>query len=237
MAERCRFAFEKQPLSLPEFPVPPGYDLDGYFESVAREGFAARWRELRTWAPSATLAIGWLLPVVFLLAFNKLTVGTTTGYDTTNESTGFTYKTFMNKWNDTLTQLYNQGLYFILPVGLVGLVMALRWSWRAALLLLLWFVPGTLLYMAYYYGRGMPLIGYLRFFTSMLPAAVVAAVWLGHKATCNAASAARARSGGDVARPRRGAGAVGAGRRIGPSAGRPRVRPAIPPPADEHQAS
>ena len=142
-----------------------------------------RWRELRTWLPSATLAIGWLLPVVFLLVFNKLTVGTLTGYDTTNESTGFTYKTFMNKWQDTLGQLYNQGLYFILPVALVGLFMAFRWSWRAALLLTLWFLPGTLLYMAYYYGRGMPLIGYLRFFTSMLPAAVVAAVWMIHKAS------------------------------------------------------
>ena len=144
---------------------------------------AIRWRELRTWAPSATLAIGWLAPVVFLLVFNKLTVGTLTGYDTTNESTGFTYKTFMNKWQDTLGQLYNQGLYFILPLSLIGLFMAFRWSWRAALLLSLWFIPGTLLYMAYYYGRGMPLIGYLRFFTSMLPAAVVAAVWMVHKAS------------------------------------------------------
>ena len=179
--------------------------------ALAASGFATlvvlfhtiRWRELRTWAPSATLAVGWLLPVGFLLAFNKLTVGTLTGYDTTNESTGFTYKTFMNKWQDTLTQLYNQGLYFILPVALVGLVMAFRWSWRAALLLLLWFVPGTLLYMAYYYGRGMPLIGYLRFFTSMLPAAVVAAVWMVHKASADARARDAALAELSDPRPRR----------------------------------
>ncbi len=157
-----------------------------------------RWRELRTWAPAATLAIGWLIPVVFLVAFNKLTVGSITGYDTTNESSGFTYKHFMAKWQDTVNQLYNQGLYFILPVALVGLFMAFRWSWRAGLLLFLWFVPGTLLYMAYYYGRGMPLIGYLRFFTSMLPAAVIAAVWVVHKASVSMrAEAEAAREGVD----------------------------------------
>jgi DNA polymerase-3 subunit alpha len=47
VAERCRFTFEKQPHQLPAFPVPEGYDLDGYFEKVAREGFEARlpqWR-------------------------------------------------------------------------------------------------------------------------------------------------------------------------------------------------
>ncbi len=44
VAERCRFAFEKQPLHLPEFPVPAGYDLDGYFEKVARDGLERRLR-------------------------------------------------------------------------------------------------------------------------------------------------------------------------------------------------
>jgi DNA polymerase-3 subunit alpha len=47
VAERCGFAFEKQPHHLPNFPVPEGYDLDGYFEATAREGFAersVRWR-------------------------------------------------------------------------------------------------------------------------------------------------------------------------------------------------
>ena len=47
VAERCRFSFEKQPLHLPEFPVPEGYDLDGYFEKVARDGLEMRMRKLR----------------------------------------------------------------------------------------------------------------------------------------------------------------------------------------------
>jgi DNA polymerase-3 subunit alpha len=47
IASRCHFAFEKQAHHLPAFPVPDGFDLDGYFEKVARDGFAGRepsWR-------------------------------------------------------------------------------------------------------------------------------------------------------------------------------------------------
>jgi len=50
IAAECRFAFEKQPNHLPDFPVPPGYDLGGYFEKVVRDGFAWRspvWRAER----------------------------------------------------------------------------------------------------------------------------------------------------------------------------------------------
>ena len=42
VAERCRFAFEKQPLQLPNFPVPAGYDVAGYFEKIARDGLLER---------------------------------------------------------------------------------------------------------------------------------------------------------------------------------------------------
>ncbi len=47
VAERCDFTFEKQPLQLPNFPVPDGYDLEAYFEKIARDGFESRmprWR-------------------------------------------------------------------------------------------------------------------------------------------------------------------------------------------------
>jgi DNA polymerase III subunit alpha len=46
VASRCQFSFEKTAHHLPAFPVPEGYDLDGYFEKVARDGFEAR---LPTW--------------------------------------------------------------------------------------------------------------------------------------------------------------------------------------------
>jgi len=47
VAERCRFGFGEPSLQLPEFPVPEGYDIDGYFEKVARDGLELRARELR----------------------------------------------------------------------------------------------------------------------------------------------------------------------------------------------
>ena len=47
VAESCRFTFEEQPLHLPEFPVPDGYDIAGYFEKVARDGLERRMSEIR----------------------------------------------------------------------------------------------------------------------------------------------------------------------------------------------
>ena len=47
IARRCQFPFEQQPHLLPEFPVPEGYNLEDYFEKVARNGFKERselWR-------------------------------------------------------------------------------------------------------------------------------------------------------------------------------------------------
>jgi DNA polymerase-3 subunit alpha len=48
VAARCAFSFEKPTHHLPAFPVPEGYDLDGYFEKVARDGFASRLPAWRT---------------------------------------------------------------------------------------------------------------------------------------------------------------------------------------------
>ena len=49
VAERCHVTIPKGEYHLPEFDVPEGYDLEGYFRKVVREGFArrlGRWREL-----------------------------------------------------------------------------------------------------------------------------------------------------------------------------------------------
>jgi hypothetical protein len=179
--------------------------LLGFFCGSILLLFGVQWRQPRTWLRPVTLAAGWLLPVAALLIFNKLTVGTWTGYDSTNESTGFTWREFARKWSFAVNQLYDTGLFFILPVAVTGLAMAFRWNWRAALLLTLWFWPGTLLYMAYYYGMNMPLIGYLRFFTSMLPAAVIGAVWLIHRASLQEQTdpnrSGSWRAGGSIAAP------------------------------------
>jgi len=47
IAERCNLGLADRSLHLPEFPVPTGYDLDGYLEKIAREGLEMRMRELR----------------------------------------------------------------------------------------------------------------------------------------------------------------------------------------------
>jgi DNA polymerase-3 subunit alpha len=46
IAERCNFKLNKIKNPFPEFQVPDGYTLDSYFEHIAREGFARRWRLL-----------------------------------------------------------------------------------------------------------------------------------------------------------------------------------------------
>jgi DNA polymerase-3 subunit alpha len=42
VADLCEFTFEEQPNHMPDFPVPEGYNLNGYFEKVARDGFEMR---------------------------------------------------------------------------------------------------------------------------------------------------------------------------------------------------
>ena len=113
-----------------------------------------------------------------LLLFNKLAMGSWTGYDTTNESTGFTLKDFQDKWEFMLNQLHSGGLFFIMPIAIFGLGLMFRWSWRLALLMTAWFVPGVLLYTSYYWGNEKPGIAYLRFFLTLFPPVIFAAAWM-----------------------------------------------------------
>ncbi len=49
IARGCQFAFDSQP-QLPAFPVPDGYDLEGYFEKVVRQGYD---RRMQVWKVEA----------------------------------------------------------------------------------------------------------------------------------------------------------------------------------------
>lgn len=137
-------------------------------------------KQWRSWRKAAVPVVAWCVPVLVLLVFNRITMGHWTGYDTTNESTGFTAEHFVNKWQFTIQQLHLYGLFFVLPLGLLGMTVMLasaRW-WKVGLILILWFVPSVLLYMAYYWGQQMPGLAYLRFFLTVYPAAILAAVWV-----------------------------------------------------------
>jgi DNA polymerase-3 subunit alpha len=55
IAERCSVTIPKGENHLPSFGVPDGFTLDGYFEHIAREGFAQRMARLQQLAGSGTL--------------------------------------------------------------------------------------------------------------------------------------------------------------------------------------
>jgi len=137
-----------------------------------------RWRERRTYLRAAVPLLGWLIPVGALLLHNYLTMRAFSGYDATHESSGFTVAEFFRKWEFTAEQLYMFGLFFTAPLGIAGLAMMFRWSWRVALLLTLWLVPALLLYTSYYWGNHLSGVGFLRFFVPLFPPLILAAVWL-----------------------------------------------------------
>jgi hypothetical protein len=105
-------------------------------------------------------------------------MGNWTGYDTTNESDGFSWEYFTDKWDLMLGQIYSTGLFFIVPIGIAGMFLLYRASARVAAVMTLWFVPGVLLYTAYYWGNNTNGVGYLRFFLTLFPPIVVCAAWL-----------------------------------------------------------
>lgn len=141
-----------------------------------------KWRSWRSYFSAAVPVIAWAIPVGALLCFNRLTIGHFTGYDSTNESNGFSLKYFLDKWDFAVNQIYLLGLFVFAPLGVAGLILMFRSNRRAALLLTLWFVPGTLLYTAYYWGGNAPSIAYLRFFLTLFPPLIIAAMYLLHSA-------------------------------------------------------
>lgn len=137
-----------------------------------------RWKSPRSYLRSAVPVLGWMIPCLLLVGFNLGAMGTITGYDTTNESTGFSWTGFADKWQFMLDQLHDFGLYFVFPLAILGLLLLTRWNWMLGTMMLLWFVPGVLLYTAYYWGPRTQGVSYLRFFLTLFPPAVFAAGWL-----------------------------------------------------------
>jgi hypothetical protein len=139
---------------------------------------AIRWRRPKTILRTLIVPAGWILPVGLLALHNWCTIHKLTGYDTTNESTAFTWVGFRDKWELMLHHLYNYAMVFWLPLGVLGVVLLFRASWRFALIITCWFVPVAILYSAYYWGSDLLGIMYLRFFLSMFPAVALGAAFL-----------------------------------------------------------
>jgi 4-amino-4-deoxy-L-arabinose transferase-like glycosyltransferase len=87
-----------------------------------------RWRQMITWAQAAVMLLAWALPVVMLLRHNWVGFHHLTGYDPTNESTGFSWEQFQGNWENMLHQLNELALFFVLPFGLLGLALMFWWK-------------------------------------------------------------------------------------------------------------
>jgi hypothetical protein len=109
---------------------------------------------------------------------NWCTVGHFSGYDATHESSGFSIDNAVRKWDFTIYQLYVFGLFLFAPLGIAGLILMFESERRPALLLALWFVPGALLYTAYYWGDNLQGLAFLRFFLTLFPPLIIAAMFV-----------------------------------------------------------
>jgi hypothetical protein len=145
-----------------------------------------RWRFL---AAIATLA-GWAIPVgvLAIVCWKAFGAPWKTGYSFCREDTGFGLKYFFGdsnavppragNWETLIQQMNHTGLFFLWPLALAGLLAAWGRSWRLGALLALWIVPATALYLCYYWAPGgETTTGYLRFFMSIMPGLILAALW------------------------------------------------------------
>jgi hypothetical protein len=130
------------------------------------------------WRSSWLAIVAWAIPVSALLLFNLHFIGHYTGYDPTNESGGFSWLQFQNKWEFVAQEMYDNSIFFIPAIAIVGIFALFGESRRWGLLLAAWFVPGLLAYTAYYWGGNVFGTGNLRFYLTLFPALILAAIWL-----------------------------------------------------------
>ncbi len=132
----------------------------------------------RAWPRTAVTVAAWAVPVAVLVVYNLHQMGTLTGYDPTNESTGFARANLAVNWETMARELAGTGLFFTLPFAVLGIIAAARDQPRTAVLLAAWAGPNLLLYSAYYWAPDDASISYLRFTLTVFPA-LAAAVVLG----------------------------------------------------------
>lgn len=133
---------------------------------------------VRIWRDAGLVVLGWLVPVGALLIYNLASMGTWTGYDPTNESTGFRWEFFWDNWETTLRHLGTNGISLMFPLAIMGLVAMFFWNAALAAWLALWVLPCLAVYTFYYWAPDGTNISFLRFFLTILPGLLVAALWL-----------------------------------------------------------
>lgn len=129
-----------------------------------------RWRSLRSLAQAAAMLAAWGGVVGLMVLYNYLAFGSVTGYDPTNESTGFAWAYFLDNWDTMLRSLDGPGLFMIFPVAVAGMIGLCIWRWRVGLIIAAAIVPSLLTYTFYYWAPSPEGLGYTRFFITQFPA-------------------------------------------------------------------
>ncbi len=113
-----------------------------------------------------------------LFAYHMVAFGAPwrTGYGLCGEATGFGWEWFKANWALTLARLNTDGLFLIFPVGLAGMLALIGLSPKRGLFLAAWALPAMLVYTAYYWAPQGEGIRYARFFVSIFPALILAAL-------------------------------------------------------------
>jgi hypothetical protein len=91
---------------------------------------------------------------------------------------GFSWDYFDENWETMLRHMNQLGLFFLFPLGIMGLLWMLAWSWRLASVMAAWIVPNLWIYALYYWAPDGTGIGYLRFFLTIFPGLAACALWL-----------------------------------------------------------
>ena len=141
------------------------------------------WREI--WATAAAYAV----PLFILMTINWISFGYPwrTGYWYCGEQGGFSWRyfvfgdhtsNFQANWITALGQFENFGLFLIFPLVVLGLGKLWVESRRWALLIAAWMIPGTIVYLFYYWAPNrLNTVAYLRFFIDVMPAMILCALW------------------------------------------------------------
>jgi hypothetical protein len=149
--------------------------------------FRPTWRRA---AGSVSLLTAWAIPVAALAFVCWISFGSpfTTGYTYCNEDTGFGWKYLsgdfgdsrvVGNWETLVTQVNRTGLFLLWPLALAGLFGMVGAAWRLGTIIALWIIPSLLLYLLYYWAPGgETATGYLRFFVTVMPGLIFAAVWI-----------------------------------------------------------
>ena len=148
----------------------------------------------RFWEGLSVIA-AFALPVAILAGLNWMVFGAPwrTAYALCGEQTGFAWRYFIGNpaahpprpgdWRILMDQSADLGLYLLLPFTLLGLVRLFWIHWRMGLMLTLWIIPSGMLYLLYYWAPDN--LGYARFFIDLLPALILAGLWLASRAVAS----------------------------------------------------